>query len=72
MKTIRLSTSFNCAYIKIDNNGSHSVHKHMPRQGGELFYGFKPQIGHTESLERALKYCGANKKEIANAMAEFR
>lgn len=70
-KIINLSNNMNCAYIKIENNGSHSVHKPTPRQGGELYCGFKPCIGDTESLERALKYVRATKSETAEALSHF-
>jgi hypothetical protein len=71
MNIINLSRKMNCAYIKIENNGAHAVYKPNPRQGGELFCGFKPCIGDTESLERALKYVGATKSETEEALSNF-
>ena len=70
-KIINLSENANSAYIKIEKNGSCSVHNPTPRQGGELYCGFKPMIGNTESLERALKYVRATKSETAEAISHF-
>lgn len=71
-KIIELSNDrLNGAYIKIADNGAYSVHKPTPRQGGELFCGFRPMMCDTESLQRALKYVGASKTETARAIKHF-
>lgn len=70
-KIINLSDNANGAYIKIEGNGAHCVYKPTPRQGGELYCGFKPRIGDTESIEYALKYVGATKSETAEALSHF-
>lgn len=65
MKTIELSPR---AYIRIDRNGSHSVHKDYAKRG-ELYATFRS--GNAEDLSRALRYVGATKAEINAALKQF-
>ena len=67
MTTINLSSR---AFISIADNGAHSVLK-STSTSGSLYCGFKPQIGDTESLERALRYVGATIKEKSVALKHF-